>query len=146
MSEFGKSVRLAAVLAVTLFVGIILGDQWSWHRHWLHQPWQSLGWLALVVASVVVVIGLMVKHSWASAPVGVFLGGVAVAWGLHILKGISWSSLGILALIAVGFAGLLGLSYMLVHRSGNFGRSRRFTSSTAAHAGPVGGPAPTPTI
>ena len=114
---FSKLARLAALVATTLFVGLMLGDQWSWHRHWLHRPAQSLGWLALVVASVLVVIGLMVKHSPASAPVGVILGGFAVAWGLHVLKGISWSSLGILSLIVVGFGLLVAVAYLMVFAS-----------------------------
>ncbi|HEY9712191.1 MAG TPA: hypothetical protein V6C72_01900 [Chroococcales cyanobacterium] len=119
-SRFGTNVRLATVIAVTLFVGFALGDQWSWHRHWLNRPWESLGWLVLVIASVLVVTGLTVKHNKASALVGAILGGLAVTWGLHVLKGISWASLGILGLIVVGFALLVGASYVVV-----FGKSRR---------------------
>jgi hypothetical protein len=146
-SSFGTYARLSVVVAVSVFVGLVLGDQWSWHRHWLNQPWQSLGWLALVVASVIIVVGLMVKHSWASAPVSAVLGGAAVAWGFHILKDISWSSLGILALIVVGFAVLVGLSFLLIHRPVSYGHIRsRFARPAAVPAGPVGGPATTPTI
>ena len=120
---FGKHARLAVTVAVPLFVGFLLGDQWSWHRHGLNKPWESIGWLALVIVSVAIVVALTVKHSRASAPVSVVLGGIAVSWGLHVLKGISWSSLGLMALIVVGFALLYWASHFVIHGSSK--KSRR---------------------
>jgi cyanate permease len=97
-----QNARVLVALLLALVAWPTLGYQYAWHKDVVSgKPFQTIGWLLLVVFAVALVIHQTRKHNPVSVLIGFVLGLIAAAWGTKIFDHLSWKNFGWLALVAV---------------------------------------------